>query len=187
MTASKGSGPLALLPSLLADYGGNMHHPYIRRASRALLIAAIAASSAACATVTRGTTEAWTVETDPGGATVKTTAGFACDATPCTFKMPRKSEFDVTITKPGYKPVTTRVTHQTAGAGAAGMAGNVILGGLIGVGVDAVSGATQEIKPNPLVVKLELEPMSASAEPTVQPAAADASEPTPVPATEAAS
>ena len=133
-----------------------MHH-YIGRASRALLIAAIAASSAACATVTRGTNEAWTVETDPVGATVKTTAGFACDATPCTFKMPRKSEFDVTITKPGYKTVNTRVIHQTAGAGAAGMAGNVLVGGIIGVGVDALSGATQELKPNPLVVKLEAE------------------------------
>jgi hypothetical protein len=131
-----------------------MHH-HLRRASRALLVTAIAASSAACATVTRGTTEAWTVETDPSGAAVKTTAGFACDATPCTFKMPRKSEFDVTITKAGYKTVNTHVTHQTAGAGAAGMAGNVIVGGLIGVGVDAISGATQELKPNPLVIKLE--------------------------------
>lgn len=139
-----------------------MHH-YVERASRALLIAAVAASAAACATVTRGTTEAWTVETDPSGAAVKTTAGFACDATPCTFKMSRKSEFDVTITKPGYKTVNTHVTHQTAGAGAAGMAGNVLVGGLIGVGVDAVSGATQEIKPNPLVVKLEPEAQIATA------------------------
>ena len=148
-----------------------MHH-YIGRASRALLIAAIAASSAACATVTRGTNEAWTVETDPVGATVKTTAGFACDATPCTFKMPRKSEFDVTITKPGYKTVNTRVIHQTAGAGAAGMAGNVLVGGLIGVGVDAISGATQELKPNPLVIKLEAEGETV--------AAASATEPAPV-------
>ena len=133
-----------------------MHH-YIGRASRVLLIAAVAASSTACATVTRGTSEAWTVETDPIGATVKTTAGFACDATPCTFKISRKAEFDVTITKPGYKTVNTRVIHQTAGAGAAGMAGNVLVGGLIGVGVDAISGATQELKPNPLVIKLEAE------------------------------
>jgi hypothetical protein len=155
-----------------------MHH-HLRRASRALLIAAVAASSAACATVTRGTSEAWTVETDPSGATVKTTAGFACDATPCTFKMPRKSEFDVTITKAGYKTVSTHVTHQTAGAGAAGMAGNVIVGGLIGVGVDAVSGATQEIKPNPLVVKLEAEGVTTAA--TVPPAA-----PAVVPAAETA-
>jgi hypothetical protein len=142
-------------------------HIYLQRASRALLIAAVAASSAACATVTRGTTEAWTVETDPGGAAVKTTVGFACDATPCTFKISRKAEFDVTISKPGYKTVNTRVIHQTAGAGAAGMAGNVLVGGLIGVGVDAISGATQELKPNPLVIKLEAEGASVAAAPAV--------------------
>lgn len=126
-----------------------------KRALRALLVAAIAAQSAACATVTRGTTEAWTVETEPGGAAVRTTAGFACDATPCTFKMPRKSEFDVTITKPGYKTVNTRVTNQVSPGGAAGMAGNVLIGGIIGIGVDAVSGATLELKPNPLHIVLE--------------------------------
>ena len=160
-----------------------MHH-YVGRASRVLLIAAIAASSAACATVTRGTSEAWTVETDPSGATVKTTAGYACDATPCTFKMPRKSEFDVTITKPGYKTVNTRVTHQTSGAGAAGMAGNVIVGGLIGVGVDAMSGATQELKPNPLVIKMEMDaPVVAASAASGAPAA---EEPVVTPAAEAA-
>jgi hypothetical protein len=34
------------------------------------------------------------------------------------------------------------------------MAGNVLVGGLIGVAIDAGSGATKELKPNPLVVKL---------------------------------
>jgi hypothetical protein len=34
------------------------------------------------------------------------------------------------------------------------MAGNVLIGGLIGIGVDAASGATKELRPNPLVVKL---------------------------------
>lgn len=34
------------------------------------------------------------------------------------------------------------------------MAGNVILGGLIGAGVDAATGATKDLKPNPIEVKL---------------------------------
>jgi hypothetical protein len=37
----------------------------------------------------------------------------------------------------------------------AGMAGNILLGGIVGVVVDATSGATKELKPNPLRVKLE--------------------------------
>ncbi len=35
------------------------------------------------------------------------------------------------------------------------MAGNVLLGGLIGAGIDAGSGAMYEHKPNPLNVQLE--------------------------------
>ena len=41
-----------------------------------------------------------------------------------------------------------------AGAGAAGMAGNIVLGGLIGAAVDAGTGATKQLKPNPVKVTL---------------------------------
>jgi len=109
----------------------------------------------ACATVTRGTNTTWTVETEPSGASVKTSNQFACDATPCTFKMPRKSEFGVTISKDGYKTWTGQVTTRVSGAGGAGMAGNVLVGGVIGAGVDVATGAMLDLDPNPLVIKLE--------------------------------
>jgi uncharacterized protein YcfJ len=127
------------------------------RAARAAVCLAALASLGACATVTRGSSDTWTVNTTPSGAAVRTTNQFACDSTPCTFKMPRKSEFDVTITKTGYKVWTGHVTHHVSGAGGAGMAGNVILGGLIGAGVDAYSGAMNDLVPNPLTVALEAE------------------------------
>lgn len=127
------------------------------RALRAAILTCAAVSLGACATVTRGSHQAWTVETTPGGATVRTTTGFACDATPCTFKLPRKNEFDVTVTKAGYKPYTAHITNEISGKGGAAMAGNVLVGGLIGVGVDAATGATKDLKPNPLQVTLEPE------------------------------
>jgi len=108
-----------------------------------------------CATITRTEHDAWTVNTTPGSAAVKTSNGFACDATPCTFRIERKAEFDVTITKPGYKSWTGHVTHKVSGAGGAGMAGNVLVGGLIGVVVDSNSGAMFDLVPNPLDVTLE--------------------------------
>ena len=78
--------------------------------------------------------------------------------------MPRKSEFDVTITKPGYKPWTGKITHHIGNSGGAGMAGNVLAGGLIGMGVDATSGAMYDLVPNPLHVDLEkADPETASA------------------------
>ena len=47
------------------------------------------------------------------------------------------------------------VTHKTADAGAAGVAGNVFVGGIIGLAVDAETGASQDLVPNPVDVKLE--------------------------------
>lgn len=69
--------------------------------------------------------------------------------------MSRKSEFGVDVTKAGYKPWHGQVTNKVSGAGGAGMAGNVILGGIIGAGVDVATGAMLDIVPNPLIVKLE--------------------------------
>jgi hypothetical protein len=69
--------------------------------------------------------------------------------------MSRKSEFVATLTKEGYKPATVTVTHKTAGTGAAAVAGNVLIGGVIGLGVDMVTGASQDLTPNPVTVVLE--------------------------------
>lgn len=123
---------------------------------------------AACATVTRGTTEAFVVETTPSGASVTTSLGLSCGPTPCAIpKVKRESEFTVTIAKEGYETTTHNVTHQMSGGGGAGMAGNVILGGGIGALVDANNGSTQELVPNPLRVTLQpVDPAAAAAQAT---------------------
>jgi hypothetical protein len=119
------------------------------------VLLASCAALASCATVTRGTTTAFVVETIPSGARVTLSTGQECSATPCTFaRISREAEFSVTVSKAGYETSTHAVTHRTAGAGGAGMAGNVILGGLIGAAIDANSGATQDLVPNPLTVHL---------------------------------
>lgn len=121
-----------------------------------LVLLPMAVAMTACATVTRGTKEAFVVETTPSGASVATTLGVGCSPTPCVIpKVKRESEFTVTISKEGYETTTHNVTHQMSGGGGAGMAGNVILGGGIGALVDANNGATQELVPNPLRVTLQ--------------------------------
>jgi hypothetical protein len=79
--------------------------------------------------------------------------GFTC-ITPCTLQASRKDEFSVIITKPGYRTVEVPVRTQVAGAGAAGFAGNIILGGVVGMAADAATGATLEHFPNPVTVTL---------------------------------
>ena len=68
--------------------------------------------------------------------------------------MPRRSEFVATITREGYETVTVNVTHQVSGQGGAAMAGNVVLGGLIGAAVDASTGAMNDLVPNPVIIEL---------------------------------
>jgi uncharacterized protein YcfJ len=136
-----------------------------------LFAAAVMASAlCACATVTRGTTTQFNVESTPPGAAVKTSNGFSCAATPCTFKMPRKEAFQVTVSKKGFKDATASINSEISGAGAAGLAGNVIAGGIIGMGIDATSGALNDLKPNPLQVTLA--PVEVAAQPTAEAAPA---------------
>ncbi|CAM4020327.1 hypothetical protein [Paracoccus yeei] len=51
-----------------------------------------ALSLAGCATITRGTNDVLVVESTPQAAQVKLSNGQSCDGTPCSFKLPRKSE-----------------------------------------------------------------------------------------------
>ena len=86
-----------------------------------------------CATVTRGSNDALVVDSTPQGAQVQLSNGMSCTSTPCTFRLPRRSNLEVVVSKDRCKTVRTNVTHKTAGAGAAGVAGNVLLGGFIGM------------------------------------------------------
>lgn len=120
---------------------------------RPLTLAAAALSLSACATVTRGTNDVLEIQsTPPARASLST--GHVCD-TPCAVKLPRKSEIVVTLTAPGHKTAKVNVTNRVAGAGGAAMAGNVIVGGVIGAGVDVASGAMLDLTPNPVAVTLE--------------------------------
>lgn len=126
----------------------------MKHASRAVMAAVVLLPLVGCATVTRGTTQAFTVQTTPVGATVSLSNGERCES-PCTLTLKRKYPFAVEICKVGYATVNTQVVSQVSGAGGTAMAGNVLLGGLIGAGVDAGSGAMKDLRPNPLAVTLE--------------------------------
>ena len=107
-----------------------------------------------CASITRGTKDGFAIETSPTGVKATLSNGFSC-ITPCALLLPRKEGFVVTFEKDGYETVTANVIPKQAGAGSAGMAGNLILGGLIGVAVDSSTGAMKDLYPNPLVVTLQ--------------------------------
>ena len=109
----------------------------------------------ACATIVRGRNTDWNVRTDPAGASVATSNGYRCEATPCALRMPRKSSFQATITKPDYKTITATVGNGVSGGGGGALVGNLLFGGVLGLAVDAVTGAALDLRPNPLTIRLE--------------------------------
>jgi hypothetical protein len=118
-----------------------------------LLVVAAGLVLAGCASITRGWNEQIQFNSDPPEASVRTSLGHSC-LTPCSLHFGRKDEFTAVFAKPGYVTETISVRTQIAGAGAAGFAGNVIVGGVVGMGVDAASGATLEHCPNPVAVTM---------------------------------
>lgn len=119
-----------------------------------LLATLIAAGLGGCATVTRGTTDQITVNSEPAGAEARSSLGHSCASTPCNWEVNRKAEFIVSFSKPGYEDTQVPVQTRVAGSGAAGFAGNVLVGGVIGMGVDAATGSTLEHYPNPVIASL---------------------------------
>jgi hypothetical protein len=133
-----------------------------------------------CASVTRGTKDTLVVESDPVGADVRLSTG-GIGKTPTSFQLPRKKTLEVYIEKEGYEPLTVHVSSQISGSGAVGMAGNVLIGGLVGVGVDTWTGASKDLRPNPIKVTLVPLKKEAKPSPTIEPAATGAKPADPAP------
>lgn len=116
--------------------------------------------SAGCATITQGTNEVLVIDSVPSNALVKLSNGMI-GYTPATFTVARDSVLTCTIEKEGYKPYSIEINHQIS---AHGHQTHLVynhshgLAGFIFRCVDNISGATQELIPNPVFA--ELEPIS---------------------------
>jgi PEGA domain len=106
-----------------------------------------------CATITRGSHDKLTVLSEPSRATVVLSSGEK-GVTPTTFVKGRRDNFTVTVSKAGYVSQTVNVESKVSATGGTARTRNVLLGGPIGVTVDAVSGAYNSLYPNPVSVRL---------------------------------
>ena len=123
--------------------------------NRIILAACLTAAAflSGCATVTRGTKEELTVQSTPSGAHVRLSTG-QTGVTPATFTIPRKGDLSVTVSMDGYETQEVFLSSKLSGAGTAGFLGNALIGGVIGGGIDVISGATLSHTPNPVIVSL---------------------------------
>jgi len=118
-------------------------------------MALAAAALGGCATIVRGTDEPVQFISEPAGAAVNTSIGLGCPATPCTVPVPRKDQFMASFELPGYGRENIMVGTRMSGGGTAGVVGNVLFGGIIGVVVDTSSGAGMDHVPNPVIAQLQ--------------------------------
>jgi hypothetical protein len=138
---------------------------------RILGVVALAAALGGCASVTRGTMENISISSTPSGAEATITGldvPTAC-VTPCAIVAKRNADITVSFAKEGFEPEVVQLTKEVPATGAAGFAGNIVAGGLVGMGVDAVTGAAQDHKPNPVIVTMR--PMAPTSSRAVRPRA----------------
>ena len=140
---------------------------------RLLVLAPCFAALTACATVARGTTDNVVINYSPADAVVTTSLGHTCTTNPCNVKVSRKEEFTVTARKDGFETKQVAVLTKVSKKGAAGLAGNILIGGVIGAGVDVATGAGRDHFPNP--VNIQLVPVGAA--PAAEPAPANNKKP----------
>jgi len=132
-----------------------MTTPPLLRCLIVLLAGAANSLCTGCATIVKGTTQEVPVSSEPTGARVSVD-GSAAGTTPTTVTLSRKANHMVTIEKEGYQSESVAITKSMSAA----VAGNIIAGGLVGWGVDAVSGAQYNL--NPTTVNVRLQPVAES-------------------------
>ncbi|MGH6888226.1 MAG: hypothetical protein ACREHF_03370 [Rhizomicrobium sp.] len=141
---------------------------------RIAAVAALGVALSGCATIIEGTTQPVSVNTTPvegAQCTLTNSQGTWYLTTPGSTTVHKtKTDLDVTCTKPGFQP-----GHVVADAHfGATTAANVIAGGVIGMGVDAASGANYHYN-TPITVPLgapaaaQQTPAASPARPAIQP------------------
>lgn len=113
-----------------------------------------------CATIISGSNQKVNVNSTPSGAMARVDGNLA-GVTPTIFTLERKVDHTVEISKVGYRTATVILRHTMNGA----TAGNILAGGFIGIGVDAISGAMYKLVPDRVDVTLEKQGNISDSEP----------------------
>ena len=134
-----------------------------------------------CATIINGTTQKIMIDSSPQAATATLQPGGQTVTTPHEVELERKHTYHVHYSLEGYEDTIGYIDQERSGA----VAGNFLLGGLIGVAVDTSNGAAFNLTPEHLIVDLTPLPREEPAEPaqedTAAPAAMEIEESIPAP------
>jgi hypothetical protein len=112
-----------------------------------------------CATVLHGTSQSIEIVSTPPGATALILPGNQVVTTPATVSLERLLAHTVRLTLAGYETETVFLDRVTSGA----IYGNLALGGMIGISVDASNGAAFQLVPRKIAVTMRPAPPPDSA------------------------
>jgi len=104
-----------------------------------------------CATVLHGTSQSIEIVSTPPGATALILPGNQVVTTPATVSLERLLAHTVRLTLAGYETETVFLDRVTSGA----IYGNLALGGIIGISVDASNGAAFQLVPGKVEVTMK--------------------------------
>jgi hypothetical protein len=105
----------------------------------------------ACGLIFNGSRQSIQVQSAPVGATVQTAPSSGTFTTPTTLNLQRKNSYVLTFTKEGYSAATFNIENSTK-VGIVVL--DVLFTGLIGVVVDAATGAWYALSPEAATVSL---------------------------------
>jgi PEGA domain-containing protein len=132
------------------------------------IVIAAAAFAQGCATITHGSTQQITIDSNPIGATVLIDGGMRF-TTPTVVPLSRKDPHTIVISLEGFATETVDVRSVTSDA----VYGNILFGGLIGYAIDSSNGASKRLDPE--VIKLDLRPLPKEPEKAPPPTAVEQS------------
>ena len=102
-----------------------------------------------CATIIHGSSQDINISSSPDEAEVWID-GARMGTTPTKVTLKRKNDYLVTVKKEGYKEATMKIEGETS----AWVIGNVIFGGIIGCGIDFITGGAYDLKPERVDINL---------------------------------
>lgn len=121
----------------------------MKKSVSVLLSLSLLLANSSCATIINGTTQKVGISSRPSGASVVVDEQ-PRGKTPVFVDLTRKDTHVVRIEMPGYDSAEIPLTRQTSGW----VWGNILFGGLIGLVVDAASGALYRLNPEAVDVQL---------------------------------
>ena len=143
----------------------------MKRFVRMFAAVVCASGLGACASIVEGTSQEIAVNTQPPGASCDlmrdgVVIGMVANTPGRVTIKKNKQNINVVCKKEGFQQATQSNKSDFAGA----TVGNVLLGGLVGVAIDAASGASNKYDPE---VNIVLQPVTAKSEDKPAPTAAD--------------